>query len=59
MDAFISRKAAERQKAEKKSRNSAASVRLLCRDCFKPVASGSDIKLVDNAHYVNVNPDFK
>uniref|UniRef100_A0A3Q3XKB4 RNA helicase n=1 Tax=Mola mola TaxID=94237 RepID=A0A3Q3XKB4_MOLML len=59
IDAFISRKAAESQKAEKKCRNSAASVRLLCRDCFKPVASGSDIKLVDNAHYVNVNPDFK
>ncbi|XP_076000381.1 ATP-dependent RNA helicase DHX58 [Genypterus blacodes] len=49
----------ERTKMEKKMRNSASSTQLLCRNCFRPVATGSDIKLVDNAHYVNVNPDFQ
>ncbi|XP_071323695.1 ATP-dependent RNA helicase DHX58 [Trachinotus anak] len=58
MQAVISSKLAESLKTEKKSRYTASSVQLLCRNCFKPVASGSDIKLVDNAHYVNVNPDF-
>ncbi|CAJ1051929.1 probable ATP-dependent RNA helicase DHX58 [Xyrichtys novacula] len=57
--AVDSRKARESQQMEKRSCHSAASVQLLCRTCFKPVASGSDIKLVDNMHYVNVNPDFK
>ncbi|XP_040918134.1 probable ATP-dependent RNA helicase DHX58 [Toxotes jaculatrix] len=57
--AVISSKFAELCKTEKKSRYTASSIRLLCRNCFKAVASGSDIKLVDNAHYVNVNPDFK
>uniref|UniRef100_A0A671XW95 RNA helicase n=1 Tax=Sparus aurata TaxID=8175 RepID=A0A671XW95_SPAAU len=57
--AVICRKLAESRIAEKRSRHSAASVQLLCRNCFEPVASASDIRLVDNAHYVNVNPDFK
>ncbi|XP_035472470.1 probable ATP-dependent RNA helicase DHX58 [Scophthalmus maximus] len=57
--AVINRRVAESCEAEKRSRYSAASIQLLCRNCFKSVASGSDIKLIDNAHYVNVNPDFK
>ncbi|GLD49089.1 probable ATP-dependent RNA helicase DHX58 [Lates japonicus] len=58
-EAVVTSKVAETRKIEKKSRYTASSIQLLCRNCFKPVASGSDIKLVDNAHYVNVNPDFK
>lgn len=57
--AVICRKLAERHKVEKKSRYTAANIRLLCRNCFKSVASGSDIRLLDNAHFVNVNPDFE
>ncbi|XP_070703643.1 ATP-dependent RNA helicase DHX58 [Pempheris klunzingeri] len=57
--AVIRRKVEEKQKAEKRRRNTPASIQLLCRNCFKVVASGSDIKLVDNVHYVNVSPDFK
>uniref|UniRef100_A0A665SXB8 RNA helicase n=1 Tax=Echeneis naucrates TaxID=173247 RepID=A0A665SXB8_ECHNA len=57
--AVISSKVLEGLKIEKRGRYSASSIRLLCRNCFTPVASGSDIKLVDNAHYVNINPDFK
>ncbi|XP_074512255.1 ATP-dependent RNA helicase DHX58 [Sebastes fasciatus] len=57
--AVICRKLAERRKVEKKSRYAAANIQLLCRNCFKSVASGSDIRLLDNAHFVNVNPDFE
>lgn len=57
--AVIESNIAENHKTEKRSRYSASSIQLLCRNCFKPVASGSNIKLVDNAHYVNINPDFK
>lgn len=57
--AVIARKLAESQRAERRGRDPAESVRLLCRNCFRSVATGSDIKLVDNAHYVNVNPEFK
>lgn len=54
-----SRRAAESKKAKRRSQHTAASVQLLCRNCFKQVACGSDIRLVDNTHYVNVNPNFK
>ncbi|XP_030592585.1 probable ATP-dependent RNA helicase DHX58 [Archocentrus centrarchus] len=47
------------RQAEKRSRNTAASVQLLCRSCLTRVASGSDIKLIDKMQYVNVNSDFK
>ncbi|XP_068574914.1 ATP-dependent RNA helicase DHX58 [Cebidichthys violaceus] len=57
--AVTCRKLAEARKLEKRSRNTADSVQLLCRNCLTSVASGSDIKLLDNSHYVNVNPDFK
>nr|QYW22327.1 LGP2 [Channa argus] len=58
-EAIISWRVAESQKAEKRSRHIASSVQLLCQNCFQSVALGSDIKLVDGAHYVNVNPEFK
>ncbi|XP_026180149.1 ATP-dependent RNA helicase DHX58 [Mastacembelus armatus] len=56
--AVIARKLAESRKTEKRSRYNASSIQFVCRNCFKSVASGSDIKLVDNAHYVNVSPQF-
>ncbi|XP_053195285.1 ATP-dependent RNA helicase DHX58-like [Scomber japonicus] len=55
----IGSKVANMHKMEKRGRFAASRVQLLCRNCFKSVASGSDIKLVENAHYVNVNPDFR
>uniref|UniRef100_UPI003AAF394D ATP-dependent RNA helicase DHX58 n=1 Tax=Centroberyx gerrardi TaxID=166262 RepID=UPI003AAF394D len=57
--AVICSRLAENLKIKKKSRYSAANIQLVCRNCFKPVASGSDIKLIDNAHYVNINPEFE
>lgn len=56
--AIVVSKAAEKSKMESKGRFPASSIHLLCRNCFKSVGSGSDVKLVDNTHYVNVNPDF-
>lgn len=56
---MIERQLAESRKAEKRLSNAAAKVGLLCRNCFRPVAFGSDIRLIDNEHYVNVNPDFR
>lgn len=56
-NAVICRKIAETRRIKKRSCNTADSVKLLCRKCFTPVASGSDIKLLEG-HYVNVNPDF-
>ncbi|XP_024128513.1 probable ATP-dependent RNA helicase DHX58 [Oryzias melastigma] len=57
--AAITNKILESKKMEKRGRYAASSIRLLCRNCFQPVASGSDIRLLENAHYVNINPDFK
>ncbi|KAM9391862.1 ATP-dependent RNA helicase DHX58-like isoform 2-T3 [Pholidichthys leucotaenia] len=58
-NAITSMKMEEKYRAEKMSRCTPSSVKLLCRNCFKAVALGSDIRLFDNAHYVNVSPDFK
>uniref|UniRef100_A0A7N6AFQ0 RNA helicase n=1 Tax=Anabas testudineus TaxID=64144 RepID=A0A7N6AFQ0_ANATE len=59
IQAVIANKFAENLKTEKRSRYAASSVQLLCRNCFKSVALGSNIKLVEKSHYVNISPDFK
>ncbi|XP_038134239.1 probable ATP-dependent RNA helicase DHX58 [Cyprinodon tularosa] len=58
-EAIIMSKVLEDRKTEKKNRYAASRVRILCRNCFAQVASGNDFKLLENAHYVNVNKDFK
>ncbi|KAM4717906.1 ATP-dependent RNA helicase DHX58 isoform 1-T2 [Anableps anableps] len=57
--AIIMSKVLEDRKTEKKNRYAASSIRILCRNCFAQVASGNDFKLLENAHYVNINPGFK
>lgn len=57
--AVDSRKAQEIQQMRRRSLHTAASVQLLCRKCFTPVASGSDIRVIEDTHHVNVNADFK
>lgn len=56
---MLMRRTLENLRMTEKSRNAASSIQLLCRNCFEPVAFGSDIKLIENSLYVNVNPDFK
>ncbi|XP_008327470.1 ATP-dependent RNA helicase DHX58 [Cynoglossus semilaevis] len=58
-EAMLMRRTLENLRMTEKSRNAASSIQLLCRNCFEPVAFGSDIKLIENSLYVNVNPDFK
>ncbi|KAJ4931883.1 hypothetical protein JOQ06_010321 [Pogonophryne albipinna] len=58
-EAAIQRSLDEKLKMEKRSRYPAASVNLVCRSCFTSVAPGSDLRLLDGVHYVNVNPDFE
>ncbi|KAI9539611.1 hypothetical protein NQZ68_005693 [Dissostichus eleginoides] len=58
-EAAIQRILAEELKMEKRSRYPAASFNLVCRSCFTSVAPGSDLRLLDGVHYVNVNPDFE
>ncbi|KAM4534890.1 ATP-dependent RNA helicase DHX58 [Fundulus diaphanus] len=57
--AIIKSKVLEDRKTEKKNQYAASSVRILCRNCFAPVASGNDFKLLENSHYVNINPAFR
>ncbi|XP_053706764.1 probable ATP-dependent RNA helicase DHX58 isoform X1 [Synchiropus splendidus] len=54
-ESLSARKAAE----STKKCNVADDVVLLCRECHEPVARGSDIRVVDNVHYVNINPRFR
>uniref|UniRef100_A0A674CXM7 RNA helicase n=1 Tax=Salmo trutta TaxID=8032 RepID=A0A674CXM7_SALTR len=58
-EALLTRQLAEQLKIKKRSRFSAATVQLSCRGCFVPVAFGNDIKVIENAHHVNINPDFE
>lgn len=56
---MLCRLRSEGKETQRRSRFLAADVQLICRNCFKAVASGSDIKLVDKVHYANVNPAFQ
>lgn len=49
----------EEKRNERRHRFASANVQLICRNCHKSVAFGSDIRLVEGAHYVNINPEFK
>ncbi|KAF7668747.1 hypothetical protein LDENG_00290920 [Lucifuga dentata] len=59
IDEVCRRRLEEMQKTQKKSRYCASNIQLLCRNCFTIVASGSDIALIDNTHYVNINRQFE
>lgn len=58
-EAIIKMKVTEDRKTEKKNRYAASNIRILCRNCFTDVASGDDFRLLENSHYVNINPGFK
>lgn len=52
-------KLAEQKNFARRHRYAAADVQFVCRNCLKTVASASDVRLVEGAHYVNINRDFK
>ncbi|XP_055008927.1 probable ATP-dependent RNA helicase DHX58 [Boleophthalmus pectinirostris] len=56
---LLRQRLAEQKNFAKRNRFSASEVQLICRSCLKTVAQGSDLRLVEGAHYVNINPEFK
>ncbi|XP_061083256.1 probable ATP-dependent RNA helicase DHX58 [Conger conger] len=58
-EAMIARRLAEQRATDNRNLFQATRVRLLCCLCDAPVARGSDIQLIEGAHYVIVNPDVK
>ncbi|CAL9692889.1 unnamed protein product [Knipowitschia caucasica] len=55
----IRRRISEQRNHARRHRFSAADVQLVCRNCMKSVAHGNHVRLVEGAHYVNINPLFK
>lgn len=58
-EALMARILEANQKEQRRMRYDPAEVTLDCRGCYKSVARGSDIRLVNDSQYVNVNPDFE
>ncbi|XP_048847929.1 probable ATP-dependent RNA helicase DHX58 [Brienomyrus brachyistius] len=58
-ETMITQRMAGLQMRQKQNRHDPASVTLSCRTCYIAVAHGSDIQLIDDTHYINVNPTFK
>ncbi|CAI9561910.1 unnamed protein product [Staurois parvus] len=46
-------------KVEKKKKFNPEDVRLDCRKCSIAVGHGSDFRVVEGAHHININPNFK
>uniref|UniRef100_A0A8C1VKQ6 RNA helicase n=1 Tax=Cyprinus carpio TaxID=7962 RepID=A0A8C1VKQ6_CYPCA len=57
--AVMTRIQAERKKNERKQRYSPSQVQFQCRECFLLVCSGEDLRKIENAHHVNINPEFE
>ncbi|KAM9457128.1 ATP-dependent RNA helicase DHX58 [Clarias gariepinus] len=58
-EAVTSRILEARQKDKRRLRYDPAEVAFECRGCFKSVARGDDMRLVNDTQHVNVNPDFE
>ncbi|KAG8566029.1 hypothetical protein GDO81_013066 [Engystomops pustulosus] len=55
----ITERLVKQAKVESKKKFPASDVRLDCRNCHAAVAYGSDMRIVEGAHHVNINSDFK
>ncbi|KAL4657774.1 putative ATP-dependent RNA helicase DHX58 [Arapaima gigas] len=58
-ETLMSQRLSELRVQDRHSRYIPARVQLCCRTCDRPVARGSDVQVIDSAHYVIVNPDFR
>nr|AHB62699.1 putative ATP-dependent RNA helicase DHX58 [Oryctolagus cuniculus cuniculus] len=56
--ALVQRAARADQKEQVRQQFPAEHVRLLCVNCMEAVGHGSDLRKVEGAHHVNVNPNF-
>lgn len=59
LESVISRKLKKEQNERKRQGFKPAEVVFYCRNCPTAVCYGSDLRLVENMHHVNINPDFK
>ncbi|XP_056609630.1 probable ATP-dependent RNA helicase DHX58 [Triplophysa dalaica] len=50
---------AEKNREKKEQRYNPAEVQFQCKGCFTPVCYGKDIRIIENSHRVNINPDFQ
>ncbi|XP_010592762.3 ATP-dependent RNA helicase DHX58 [Loxodonta africana] len=56
--ALVKRAAQAEQQSSRRQQFLAEHVRLFCINCSVPVGHGSDLRKVEGAHHVNVNPNF-
>ncbi|XP_059234984.1 ATP-dependent RNA helicase DHX58 [Mustela nigripes] len=56
--ALVKRAARAAQRESQRQEFSAEEVQLLCVNCMVAVGHGSDLRKVEDAHHVNVNPNF-
>ncbi|XP_012512154.1 PREDICTED: probable ATP-dependent RNA helicase DHX58 [Propithecus coquereli] len=56
--ALVKREAQAAQRQSRRQQFPAEHVQLLCINCMAAVGHGSDLKKVEGAHHVNVNPNF-
>lgn len=56
--ALVHRKAQAAQREKRQQEFQAQQVQLLCINCTVAVGHGSDLRKVEGAHHVNVNPNF-
>ncbi|KAF7697889.1 probable ATP-dependent RNA helicase DHX58 [Silurus meridionalis] len=58
-EAVMSRVLEATQRKEKRLKYNSAEVEFECRGCFKSVARGDDIRIVNDSQHVNINPEFE
>lgn len=56
--ALVKRAAQAAQRENRRQQFLAEQVQILCINCMVPVGHGSDLRKVEGAHHVNVNPNF-
>lgn len=56
--ALVKRAAQAAQRENQQNQFLAEHVQLLCVNCMVAVGQGSDLRKVEGAHHVNVNPNF-
>ncbi|XP_043910666.1 probable ATP-dependent RNA helicase DHX58 [Protopterus annectens] len=59
MESVISRKLKMEENERKRQVFKPTEVIIYCRNCTTAVCFGSDMRLIENMHHVNINPDFK
>ncbi|XP_074551176.1 interferon-induced helicase C domain-containing protein 1 isoform X2 [Halichoeres trimaculatus] len=60
LQSILENRVKTKKKQQKSVKNvSPSDVEFSCRSCPTPVCTGEDIQVIENAHYVNMTPEFK